>query len=62
MWDHFSIYQWYPQNLVDRKQFQLADHLPVKHTGPLGEDQAHGPRLTISDLDHLASCSFCLNQ
>jgi hypothetical protein len=41
MRDHFSICQWCPPNLVDRKQYQPADHIPVK--------------ITISDQDHSAS-------
>jgi hypothetical protein len=44
-----------PPNLVDRKQFQPADHIPVQHTGSLGGNLTHDPRVTILDLDRLAS-------
>jgi len=55
MRDCFSICQWCPPNLVGRRQFQPADHVPVQHTGPLSGNQTHDLRLTILDLDHLAS-------
>ena len=53
--DHFSICQQCPPNIVDRKQFQPADHVPVQHTSPIGGNQTHDLRLTILDPDHLAN-------
>jgi len=55
MWDHFSICQWCPPNLLDRKQFQPTDHIPVQSTSPLGGNKTHDLRPTISDLDYSAS-------
>jgi hypothetical protein len=55
VWDHFSICQWCPPNLVNRKLFQPTDHVPVHSNGPLGGNQTHDLRLTIPDPGHSAS-------
>jgi hypothetical protein len=54
MQDHFSICQQSLPNLVDRKLILPTDHILVQSTSPLG-NQTHDLRLTIPDLDHLAS-------
>ena len=42
---------------MDRKQFQPTDQVPAQSTSPLDGNRTHDLRLTISDLDHLASGS-----